>query len=517
MRPSTPPAQAIRGLIDRMTATRKTAVHVGDPEGATRYGLSAADLEALTADLGEDDLIIYELVGDEVRLRERYRVEGVHRPTGARPPEILITAGDRQLTVTRAGVVDAMIDRLRGVALVREEGVGYTVVPRPPRPPTDQLPATVAQQTFPEAKALAIALADAKKLRRWKALEGEVGLWHQVERSPLQTLLRGNALLDWLGLPATVESLREELRRAGLPAVLLLHTVIAGSLERAEKNRLYVTVAVDDLLGAIGWKPRSAVERETMRHKVWRWMALFDAAQVVGQRPGKYRDPDTKQEIDLQSVDSLIRITGQRKPAQLAFDNSVPPLEVTYAAGPWVEKWRGNRVILSYFGDVRRLAAIPAGKPSGAWAQAVGLALHQKWRERSARAEVAHVGADKALTVRFGTFTRRELLDFCLPDPSVDDVLGGPNPRYAKDYWRDAIALLKQKGVISHYQEIGTLPDKRQGWQDAWLDQRLDVRPTEEGKQAAAEIATRSRAVRQARAKRHARKGQLGLDLGGAA
>jgi hypothetical protein len=263
--------------------------------------------------------------------------------------------------------------------------------------------------------------------------------------------------------------------------------VQAPRIERAERNRLYVTAAIDDLIGAIGWKPRSTLERETMRRRVWRWLAMFDAAQVIGRRPGKYRDPDSKEVIDLTSIDALIRITGQRKPAQLAFDASVPPIEVTYAAGPWIEKWRGNRQILTYFAvDVRKLAAIPAGKPSGAWAQAIGLALHQRWRERSAYSEIHHVGEDRSLTVNFGTFTRRELLDLFPPDPSVDEVLNGPNPRYAKDYWHDAIQLLKYKGIVSYYKEFGALPDKRQGWQQAWLDQKIDIRPSEEGKRAPA-------------------------------
>jgi hypothetical protein len=403
------------------------------------------------------------------------------------------------------------VERLKGVA------------PWPRRLPRKgeraELPTALPQQTFPEAKAVASAFADGPKFRHWKPGEGEIALYHQAparngQPASLRTKLVGNPLLDWLGRPSTVEGLREELRGAGLPAVLLEHVVIAGSLELAEKNKLYVTVAVDDLIAAIGWKPRRREEREGMRRQVWRWLALLDASLVIGRRPGKYRDPDTHQQIDLTSLDALIRITGQRKPAQLAFDDSAPPLEVTYAAGPWIEQWRGKRHILTYFGDVRRLAAIPAGKPSGAWAQAIGLALNQRWRERSSYADIGHVGEDKTLTVRFGMFTRRELLDPFPPDPSADDILEGPNPRYAKAYWRDAIALLKQHGVVGHYREIGVLPDKRQGWQRVWLDQELDIRPAADGKQAAAEIATRARAVRRARATRKTKPGQLVLPTG---
>ena len=100
--------------------------------------------------------------------------------------------------------------------------------------------------------------------------------------------------------------------------------------------------------------------------------------------------------LDLTSRDALIRIMGERLPDGTGFDASAPPIEVTFAAGPWIERWQGRRDILAYFGEVRRLAAIPAGKPSGAWAQAVGLALQQVWRERAARDEPALSGPSAA-------------------------------------------------------------------------------------------------------------------------
>ena len=142
--------------------------------------------------------------------------------------------------------------------------------------------------------------------------------------------------------------------------------------------------------------------------------------------------------------------------------------------------------MLSFFKvDVRRVAAIPAGKPSGAWAQSAGLALHQKWRERAA----AERGP--------GTFTRRELLDLFPPDPTLDDILASDTPHRARAFWRDAIGLLKQHGLLGHYREIGALEDKRQGWGDAWADQPLDLRPPAgEARDGVAEIASRAASVR---------------------
>jgi hypothetical protein len=113
---------------------------------------------------------------------------------------------------------------------------------------------------------------------------------------------------------------------------------------------------------------------------------------------------------------------------------------------------------------------------------------------------VAHIGVDKHLTVRMGTFTRRELLDTFPPQPTADEVLRGPNPQRAREYWRDAIALLTQQKVVNFYKEVGRPPEGRKGWQDAWLDQELDIRPTEEERTAVAEIAQRARPFRRAKA-----------------
>jgi hypothetical protein len=361
-------------------------------------------------------------------------------------------------------------------------------------------PPVLPQQTAPEVKAAAMGLADGPKQRRWEPIEGEIALRHAVRGSTLETKLVGHPLLDWLGLPNTIESLRAELKRAGLPAVLLLHVVIGTALDKLVARRLYVDVSIDDLIEAIGWDPRSRTERESQRRTVWRWISLFDAMKVIGRRPGKYRDPDTREVIDLTSDDSLIRITGRRVPAQLAMDDSVPPLEVTYVAGPWIEQWKGNHQVLTYFGDVRKLGAIPARRPSGAWAQAIGLALQQCWRERSAGADVTRVGDANILTVRFKPFTRRELLDMFPPNPTVGDVLQSGNPKRAQEYWREAISQLKRARVVGFYREIEDLPDKRQGWADAWLSQPLDIRPAEEGRQAIALIAQRARRVRRPRA-----------------
>ena len=378
----------------------------------------------------------------------------------------------------------------------------------PVRVPTLPLPARLPQQTFQEAKTIAVGLADGPALRRWTPIEGEVAWRHAARDAPLETKLVGTSLLGWLGLPNTLDSLRAELQGAGLPAVLLLHVVLGAALDKILANRAHVTVAIDQLVGAIGWEPRSRAERLAMRHRVWRWLALYDAMQVVGRRDGRWRDPDTGEVLDLTSRDALIRITGRRDPAQLSFDAGTPPLEVSYVAGPWLEKFRGDRRVLADFGNVRKLAAIKAGKPSGAWAQAIGLALQQRWRERAAYTRIGRVGEDKHLTIRTKPFTRRELLDLFPPSPTVDEVLDGPNPARAKSYWSEAVKLLKGGGIITHYRELEPLAPRRQGWARDWLEQPLDIRPADEDAAAIAEIAARAQARRRSARRRPATPAQ---------
>jgi hypothetical protein len=230
-------------------------------------------------------------------------------------------------------------------------------------------------------------------------------------------------------------------------------------------------------------------------------MATFDGWTIVGRRKGKYRDPVTRQIPDLWVDSALFRIVerGFVEPAQLALDASTPPVEVTLAPGPWLAEFRGNKRVLSYFGTINRIAAIPAGKPSGAWAHSVGLALQQRWRERAVRAEVRRVGEDKHLTVSFGHFTRRDLLGLFPPDPSVVSVLRSSHPGRAKTYWRDAIAALKEQGLIGHYAEAPSSPVSRRHWEAVWLEQPLDIRPGRHGSDAIAEIVASARRARRSR------------------
>lgn len=363
----------------------------------------------------------------------------------------------------------------------------FTVVERP-RP----VPKQVAQPTFPEVRALGSALADGPSGRHWVPVDGEQALVHAIPGETLHIKLTTGAHLDVAKLPATCEGLRDALGGLPFAAVLLLLVALGMALERPG----HVTVRIDDLLRAIGWRPRSVPERAEMRLKVWRWLLTFAAMPVIGRRRGTFPDPLTHTLIDLNSEDALLLVTGRRAPDNTRLEPTVPPLEVSLIAGPWLDPLRGNRRVLTDFGDVRRIAAIPAGRAAGAWAQSIGLALQQRWRERASRADVRRAGDEGRLTVAFQPFTRRDLLNLFRCAPYVESLLNIEHPGRAARYWKAAIAELRQAEIVGYYAELDTLPRTRKGWAEAWLDQPLDIRPTGETIHAVAEIARKAKSAR---------------------
>ncbi|MEW6736273.1 MAG: hypothetical protein AB1489_33580, partial [Acidobacteriota bacterium] len=218
------------------------------------------------------------------------------------------------------------------------------------------------QQTFMEVRNIAIAITDGPRLRRWEEVAGEIALRHVIPGEPIQTKFIAGLALKWLGLPPTYESLRAELENFELATVLLLNVAIGTLLDRPQ-----ATVTIDELIRLIGWKPRSRVERDKMRCKVWRWLLLFDSMLVMGRRPGRYKH--NEKVIDLTSADPLITIVEESfTEQQTKLCGSEIPQAVTWAAGPWLARWLGDERILQYFGNISNIAGIPSGKPSGAWA-----------------------------------------------------------------------------------------------------------------------------------------------------
>jgi len=333
-------------------------------------------------------------------------------------------------------------------------------------------------QTAAEVKAISAMLADGRALRNFERLTGETALVHRrPSRHGLEfaTKITAEGLTTWLGWPQTYEALERLVRESGVPAILAAHLVIGAVLEDGK-----ATYALDDLIKEIGWTPHSSAERDKMRAQVWYWHVIWNSTPVIGARRRTYTDRDTHQKIPTVSREPLLLIRSTQLPEQRAFDATAVPLEVTMEAGEPLEAQRANPELRAVWGSVRKLSGIPGKQASGAWAQAIGLALFQRWREEASRAEVRRVGEDNHVTVKFAPFTRRQLLTLFPPDPTLDHVLSDQRQRRAVMYWNGAIKMLKKRKVIGFFQEPVFQPPSRQGWTDAWLDEPLDIRPTHE-------------------------------------
>ena len=113
-------------------------------------------------------------------------------------------------------------------------------------------------------------------------------------------------------------------------------------------------------------------------------LTLIGATRVVGARRKRFYDRTTKRYLEIESTDPLLMVSPWvERGTQISFDASTPPVRVSASAGRLIDEWRGNRAALQYFGDVVAISSIPIGKPSGAWARAVGFALQQLWREQA--------------------------------------------------------------------------------------------------------------------------------------
>jgi hypothetical protein len=337
------------------------------------------------------------------------------------------------------------------------------------------VPARVPQQTFAEARAVAIAIADAPDLRHWREVPGIVALQHVVPGRSLSLRTRfipGPALLAGWEHPPTSRDLAAALQELRLDAVLLLHVLLVLVREYGR-----VTVPLEELRQVIGWRrPHGDEERASQAARLRQWLLILGSLHVTGRRPGSYPDPENPGcWLDLTTADSLIHIEGADATGMAAV-----PERVTIVAGTWFERLRGYPAALPSFGDVRRLASLPTGKASGSWALGLGLALQQRWREYAQRVRVECVAATGDIAIHLPEpLTRRDLLGLFRGRPDFNEVLGGNNPQRAEDYWNAAVQRLKAAGLIPDEYRDPPIPSSRKGWQVPWLDQPLEhLHPT---------------------------------------
>jgi hypothetical protein len=370
------------------------------------------------------------------------------------------------------------------------------------RGPKTSLPKKLPQYTFAEVFRVSQAFSDAANLF---PVKGEFALSHAIKDAALQVKVSSGQMSSWwawddLAIEEKLNRLRAELITASIDTVFLLQVVTGLALENERVN-----ISIDDLIKAIGWKPRDVTEREPMRLLVWRWLLIIEATEVVGQRKGRYHDRLTNKQLLTEFWTPFMRITAIEYEAvrSVRRDRMQAPLRVSFVAGDTLNKYRNNGQVLSAIGDVLGIAKLPRGRVTGAWASGICLALNQVWR---VNAKNGHRDNDR--TVKFSrNFTRSELLGMFRPVPTVESILEGPNPLRAVVYWNGAVEEIRRLGLVSSYAEIGrTLPPVNRRTRDDyryWLfEQELDVRPSEEATKQILDIAEKAARSRKSTSKR---------------
>lgn len=210
------------------------------------------------------------------------------------------------------------------------------------------------------------------------------------------------------------------------------------------------------------------------RRRVWDFIKFVSRAEIVGERSGVYFDRVTNEELETRIETAPWSIEGKEfpkaEPQPSLFDNADEvPLTVTIVASDIWTKLTAAPDLAQYLPLGEVLGAISGGRAAGAWARIIGLALCDFWRRNP------HKGRLKP--------TRRELLEFCPPTEAVSEVLVGPNPRYAVQYWANALRILVAcdfledigEAAISYEAHRDALP--RYLWQEDWLNAKIEIQP----------------------------------------
>lgn len=234
-------------------------------------------------------------------------------------------------------------------------------------------------------------------------------------------------------------------------------------------------IDLDDVALKIGYDVDgcTAAQREELRAQVWQFLNFGARALVIGQRK-EYRDHVTGQKIETRVDSPPWRILDTERPVQTAMFGETPRRVQLLISKEWEPLLTASN-LAQYLPFANIAASIPANQTAGAWARVLGAAIANFWRRHPHEA----TGAAPAIHP-----TRRELLTRYTPKKNPPlELLTSSDPKRAVKYWRDAIAMLRERGFIAHEAEATRTvaqmlePFGRKGWQNDWLNERVDLRP----------------------------------------
>lgn len=305
-------------------------------------------------------------------------------------------------------------------------------------------------QTSQEVDALLCSICDAPRGHHWRS-NAQAGT-RIYERKGLSHAVRLELMEDERDAGMTLEAL-ERLTVAqdadAVFAILYASRLLAPPAPLLPNMLPSVWIDGDDVIAKIGWTPRSRVEREEMRRRVWDYLRFGARACITGRRNGKYFDRATGQEIDTAIEGPAWVFIKQEKPVQPSlFPEETVPVRVRLVASEEWARLTTSPMLAQYLPMGELLGAITPDQPSGAWARVLGLALASFWRRQPRAALDGNIKP-----------TRRELLEHYSPKVSPpSEMLNGPNPRRALDYWCGALQILVQNRFLAHVRRSKAQP-----------------------------------------------------------
>lgn len=229
----------------------------------------------------------------------------------------------------------------------------------------------------------------------------------------------------------------------------------------------------DDVIKQIGWEPQTTKQRREMHAKIWEFVRYGERAHIIGKRTGKYTNPTTGEEINTEIHGAAWRVLKTETPDPSLYSAFDVPVRAEIILSKELTALITDPKTAQYLEMGEALGAIPGGKPSGAWARVIGMALMSFWRRKPRETLAATLNP-----------TRRELLDhYAAKIAPYDEILESDKPGRVIEYWCGALGILADQEIIAREGEAkrttkevrAALP--RQGWQDDWLNEAIDIWP----------------------------------------
>ena len=228
-------------------------------------------------------------------------------------------------------------------------------------------------------------------------------------------------------------------------------------------------VYLDDILKKIGFDIRTSEQRLALREWVWKSVIQYGhKAVVIGRRTHKYKGQDGK-EIDTLIEVSPWAIMNPERPKipQPKIPGFEVPISIELIASREWTELTTNPKTRQFLPGAEIIGSLPRGQAAGAWARVIAISYGSFARR------YPQVLQGKAKP------TRRELLTAFEPAKSPPlQILYSDAPRRAIEYWRAALRLLVDCGLLANNGEAKTArKPKGYSWQEAWLNEKVDLQP----------------------------------------